>query len=833
MLVASHDPLWVKIADFGTSKRLDNTVLRTICGTPGYFAPELLGFLPSKYKTSELEQFTFALDIWSLGCLVHELLTSQTPFRDAPQAPDDESGFTIAGTEVDMALYFKYCQETTTFPTEVLHNSQVDQLGINFVKHLLVVNPHERATVADALQNPWLADTQYISRWYGNLQSECADLGLALDFGSQYDKTLMRRIRTTDIVEYIPPSMTEILTELLQRALAGGHNLITSILLASPIRRAEEDSGLALEALFEWAIETGQASSMELLLLSERDINVPFCDGRVPLEVSVRIGNVNVVRVLLDHDADANTNPSKIGGPRVLQIAVENGHTDIVRLLLDKSADVHVWAGSRSLLLAAVDGSHMEIVKLLLARGADVNAGQNGRTSLQTAAKRGDSELVRLLLDSGGEVNSAPSGESGLTALQGAAWGGHTAIVELLLARKADVNAPPARDGWTALQGAARGGHTDIVRVLLANQAKVNALPSRAGATALQAAVERRDLAIVIMLLKAGADPNAQPSRKGRLALQTAVELGSDRMVQLLLEHHANARAGPSGVKRRTMMEIAIENGYTLIAKQLSDQIADADAKDVVRFGLYADLMVSVIALLENTSPVNTELAKVERGVAPLVWSIPDPGRYLLAYMKGRSFLEIPWVFVVGSYFFDRLSTLRTPHPVSATQLEPTNWSAVMRATMIRSLVSLLLTEGADVLPTPSKFSGWEFYFIEPCIIFWARFMFLHMSSPRSSVTRRASPMAVFLIRLIFINPRGKSFMDTGLMASLAGPVAEFVLGILAPDLAKVSVSPNEFRERALQQIIHLVYRLFQRTMATRRVLRARPKKGTNSVRPE
>lgn len=832
MLVASHDPLWVKIADFGTSKRLDNTVLRTICGTPGYFAPELLGFLPSKYKTSELEQFTFALDIWSLGCLVHELLTSKTPFRDAPQGPEDESGFTIAGTEVDMALYFKYCQETTTFPTEVLRNSQVDQLGINFIKNLLVVNPRERATVADALQNPWLADTQYISRWYVNLQSECADLGLALDFGSKYDKTLMRRIRTTDIVEYIPPSMTESLTELLGQALARGHKSIASILLASPIRRAEEGSELALEALFELIIETGQASRMELLL-SERDINVPFCDGRAPLEVSVSKGNVDMVKVILDHDADANTNPSKVGGPRVLQIAVENGHTDIVRLLLDRSADVHVWAGSRPLLLAAVDGNHMEIVKLLLARGADVNAGQNSRTPLQTAAKRGDFELVRLLLDSGGEVNSAPSGESGLTALQGAAWGGHTAIVDLLLARKADVNASPAREGWTALQGAARGGHTDIVRVLLANQAKVNALPSRAGATALQAAVERHDLAIVTMLLKAGADPNAQPSRNGRLALQTAVELGSDSMVQLLLEHHANARAGPSGVIQRTILEIATENGYTVIAKRLSDHVADADARDMLRFGLYADLMLSVIALLQNTSPVNTEQAKVEQGVAPLDWAIPDPGRYLLAYMKGRSFLEIPWVLVVGSYFFDDLSTLQTPHPVSSTQLEPTNWSAIMRATMIRSLVSLLLTEGADVLPTPSKFSDWQFYFIEPCLIFWARFMFLHRSSPRCSVTRRASPMAVFLIRLMFINPRGKSFMDTGLMASLAGPVAEFVLGFLTPGLAEFSVSPNNIRERALHQIVHLVYRLFRRTMATRRMLRARPKKGTNFVRPE
>lgn len=304
-------------------------------------------------------------------------------------------------------------------------------------------------------------------------------------------------------------------------------------------------------------------------------------------------------------------------------------------------------------------------------------------------------------------------------------------------------------------------------------------------------------------------------------------------MVQLLLKHHVNARAGPSGVMQRTILEIATENGYTVIAKRLSNHIADADAKDMLRFGQYADLMLSVIALLQNISPVNTEQAQVEQVVAPLDWSIPDPGRYLLAYMEGRSLLEIPRTFVVGCYFFDRLSTVLTPRPVSSTVFGPTNWSVVMRATMIRSLVSLLLTEGADVLPTPSKFSDWQLYFIEPCLIFGAKSMFLNISSPQSSVFRRTNLMTVFLIRLIFINPGGKSFMDIGLMASLAGPVAEFVLGLLTPDLGRFGVSPGGFRERALQQVVHLVCRLFQRAVAARRVLRARPKKGTNSVRPE
>ena len=60
--------------------------------------------------------------------------------------------------------------------------------------------------------------------------------------------------------------------------------------------------------------------------------------------------------------------------------------------------------------------------------------------------------------------------------LQAAAEGGHLAVVEWLLAVKADVNAAASYyNSQTVLQAAAGGGHLAVVEWLLAAKADVNA----------------------------------------------------------------------------------------------------------------------------------------------------------------------------------------------------------------------------------------------------------------------------------------------------------------------------------------------------------------------
>ena len=62
----------VKLTDFGLSKILDedNEKTFTICGTPQYLAPEVL--LKKGYDK--------AVDWWSLGCVMYEMLSGRLPF---------------------------------------------------------------------------------------------------------------------------------------------------------------------------------------------------------------------------------------------------------------------------------------------------------------------------------------------------------------------------------------------------------------------------------------------------------------------------------------------------------------------------------------------------------------------------------------------------------------------------------------------------------------------------------------------------------------------------------------------------------------------------------
>lgn len=61
----------IVITDFGfASLRGKDTILKTVCGTPEYFSPELI--LEKDYSNK--------VDIWALGCLLYFMLSGRLPF---------------------------------------------------------------------------------------------------------------------------------------------------------------------------------------------------------------------------------------------------------------------------------------------------------------------------------------------------------------------------------------------------------------------------------------------------------------------------------------------------------------------------------------------------------------------------------------------------------------------------------------------------------------------------------------------------------------------------------------------------------------------------------
>lgn len=124
---------WVKLADFGLSKRrTEETAYRTQIGTESYMAPEILDYVPREglHKSA----YTTAVDLWALGCIVYRLGSGVVPFPPGP------------------SLY-KFCENPSGFLYQSL---QLDRSGIEFIRSLLAPNPGHRPNAQQALDHPWM-----------------------------------------------------------------------------------------------------------------------------------------------------------------------------------------------------------------------------------------------------------------------------------------------------------------------------------------------------------------------------------------------------------------------------------------------------------------------------------------------------------------------------------------------------------------------------------------------------------------------------------------------------------------------------------------------------
>ncbi|KAM7187093.1 hypothetical protein V8F33_011427 [Rhypophila sp. PSN 637] len=136
IMVVSRRPWFVKIADFGISKRRldDVTSLRTLQrGTFGFAAPEIFGL----GSGADVGSYTSAVDMWSLGAVVHKILTGNPPFQGLSEV-------------------FKYISGQASFPMADLQKRDVSENGQDFVSKLMAESPKDRLTAARAAQHPWM-----------------------------------------------------------------------------------------------------------------------------------------------------------------------------------------------------------------------------------------------------------------------------------------------------------------------------------------------------------------------------------------------------------------------------------------------------------------------------------------------------------------------------------------------------------------------------------------------------------------------------------------------------------------------------------------------------
>ncbi|KAJ3886995.1 CAMK/RAD53 protein kinase [Lentinula edodes] len=121
ILLTKSNPPDVKVADFGLAKAIDSqTMLKTMCGTPAYLAPEIV-------TQTNMQGYDNLVDSWSVGAIVFSMLTNASPFIEDENQPDIRVRISTL---------------------------------IDFIERLLNPDPAVRMTLEAALDHSWLQDYQ-------------------------------------------------------------------------------------------------------------------------------------------------------------------------------------------------------------------------------------------------------------------------------------------------------------------------------------------------------------------------------------------------------------------------------------------------------------------------------------------------------------------------------------------------------------------------------------------------------------------------------------------------------------------------------------------------
>lgn len=119
----------LKIGDFGLASVLPSNDSRkyTICGTPNYIAPEVLG--------GKSVGHSFEVDIWAIGIMMYALLVGKPPF----QAKDVQ------------VIYERIKKTEYLFPAD----KPISESAKTLIKDLLSLNPLNRPTINEILNYEW------------------------------------------------------------------------------------------------------------------------------------------------------------------------------------------------------------------------------------------------------------------------------------------------------------------------------------------------------------------------------------------------------------------------------------------------------------------------------------------------------------------------------------------------------------------------------------------------------------------------------------------------------------------------------------------------------
>jgi ankyrin repeat protein len=177
-----------------------------------------------------------------------------------------------------------------------------------------------------------------------------------------------------------------------------------------------------------------------------------------------RADSVAIARLLIAAGADVDFR-DEYGTP-VLLHAVHHGNADLVRFLAEQGADPDLPDGHGETARIHAGQGRSEAMQAMAHNLANAKPRRASEVAdLPAASVAGNLDLVRHALDSGADPNARD--REGVPALVLAAENGHGPVIELLLARGADMKLT-AKGGLTAMEAAVLFNRPDALRFLVA-----------------------------------------------------------------------------------------------------------------------------------------------------------------------------------------------------------------------------------------------------------------------------------------------------------------------------------------------------------------------------
>ena len=355
-------------------------------------------------------------------------------------------------------------------------------------------------------------------------------------------------------------------------------------------------------------------------------IIAPVVEGQEPDQpwIGSDGDHVTVLKLLLASGADVNGRDHELRTPLI--VAASQGNVGAVEALLAAKADLAAANGLGVTALHAVSDLDAppqvvsNIVTRLLRAGASLEARDERRgTPLHRAAAAGRPAMVAVLLEALARTKAPGINATGpalCTPLQLAVMGNYREVVELLVAKGADLewHCQDNAGGTTALQQAVQVRARDIAELLLDHGANVNATAAN-GATALVISAGNGDVRTMKLLLEHGAQLE-QADRSGRTALIAAALAGRVDAAELLLERGAKLGAtdqegGTAFIKaakvgQLEMVKFLLEQGAPIAATNhfgftALHEAADRGYPEVVRFLLDSGMKVDLRSAIQYT----------------------------------------------------------------------------------------------------------------------------------------------------------------------------------------------------------------------------------------